>query len=361
MDIIGVFDPLKEEMFQILDKDGNVVKEEFEPKLTDEELKKIYKYMVLTRVADDKAFKLQRQGRMGTYAQSKGQEATQIGIAQAMEKEDWFFPYFRDLGIQLMRGWPLNDFYLYWIGNERGQRLPDDVNNFTISVPVGTQIPHAVGAAWAAKIKGDKIAVLTTFGDGGTSEGDFHEGLNFAGVFQLPIVFVCQNNQYAISVPRKKQSASKTLAQKAIAYGFDGILVDGNDVLAVYVVVKEALDKARNGGEPTLIESYTYRMTDHTTSDDASRYRSEEEIKEWEEKDPIKRFKLYLKNKGIWDEKFEEEVQKEVTELVDKAVKDAEAVPIPEPEEIFKYNYAEMPWNLEEQLEDLKKFLKEEE
>lgn len=213
----------------------------------------------------------------------------------------------------------------------------------------------------AAKIKKDKIAVLCTFSDGATSEGDFHEALNFAGVFKTPNVFVCYNNQYAISTPRAKQTAAKTLAQKAVSYGFDGVLVDGNDILAMYAATKEALEKARAGEGPTLIEAYTYRMANHTTSDDATKYRSEEEVKKWQKRDPIQRFRIYLKNKGIWSESFAKKVEEEAEATVSKAVEEAENTPLPSIEEIFTYTYKNMTPNLKEQQKELKAYLKEKE
>jgi len=256
-------------------------------------------------------------------------------------------------------GFPLKNYYLYWMGNEEGMHIPSDLNLFTLTIPVASQIPHAVGAGMAARIKKEKVAILCTFSDGATSEGDFHEALNFAGVYKTPNVFVCYNNQFAISMPRAKQTASKTLAQKAIAYGFDGILVDGNDVLAVYTATKEALEKAKTGKGPTLIEAFTYRMANHTTSDDASKYRTEEEVKEWEKKDPIERYRLYLKNKGFWDESFEKNIQDQATATVNRAVEEAEKTPLPAVEDLFIYTYKDMPPNLKQQLAELQDFLKE--
>jgi pyruvate dehydrogenase E1 component alpha subunit len=356
MRVIDRYDPFKGEMLQVLDPSGEV-REELEPEFGEEELLSLYRYMVLTRMADEKAVKLQRTGRLGTYAPSRGHEAAQVGSAYALKKEDWMFPYFRDLGAHLVRGYPLRSFYLYWMGSEEGMRIPEGVNNFTIAIPVGSQVPHAVGASWAAKILGHRIAVMVFFGDGATSEGDFHEGMNFSGVFRTPTVFVCLNNQYAISVPRSRQTASETLAQKANAYGFQGVLVDGNDVLAVYVAAREALEKAREGGGPTFIEAYTYRLGDHTTSDDARRYRSEEEVRAWEKREPLIRFRAYLERKGIWSQDYEEELRAEISDEISRAVEEAEAVPPPAVEDLFRYNYAEMPWNLREQMEELREFL----
>jgi pyruvate dehydrogenase E1 component alpha subunit len=355
--ILGKFDPLKGEMFRVLEKEGRIVGGEYEPKLREKDLKQIYYNMLLTRIADDKCLKLQRQGRMGTYPPCIGHEACQVGSAYAMKKEDWMFPYFRDLGAYIARGFPLKNYMLYWMGHEDGMRIPEDLRIFTINIPVGSHLPHSVGFGMAANIMKDKLAIVSYFGDGGTSQGDFHEALNFAGVFKTPNVFVCYNNQYAISVPRSRQSASETLAQKAVSYGIEGIQVDGNDVLAMYAATAEALRRARGNGGPTLIEAFTYRLGDHTTADDAKRYRPEKELKSWIEKDPIKRFKVYLREKGIWSEELEREFSERANDEVSKAVEEAEATPPPTPEEVFLYTYANMPPHLEEQLRELKEFL----
>ncbi len=341
-------------MFQILDEKGNV-RPELEPELEEKDLVRFYQYMLISRIADEKAFALQREGRMGTYPQLKGHEAIQIGSAMALKEEDWMFPVYRDLGAMMIRGVPLYLIYLYWMGFEVGSCFPEGVKVFPFTVPVGSQISIGMGHAWAAKLKGEKRVNLVSFGDGATSEGDFHDGLNFAGVFKAPAVFLCNNNQWAISVPLDRQTSSPTIAQKALAYGFKGIRVDGNDILAMHVATKEALGKARDGGGPTLIEAYTYRMSDHTTADDASRYRTEEEVKEWEAKDPIHRFKIYLQSKNIWNEELEAEIRKEGTEIVADAVKRSEEAAPPTPEEIFKFTYKEMTPQLEEQLEELQR------
>ncbi|MCX9026234.1 MAG: pyruvate dehydrogenase (acetyl-transferring) E1 component subunit alpha [Candidatus Methanoperedens sp.] len=338
----------------VLDSEGNVDKS-LEPALDNETLEKFYRTMVLTRMFDDKAIKLQRQGRMLTYGSCLGQEASQIGSAFAMKPDDWFFPAFREHGVQIARGIPLKLLYIYWMGSEdANMNLPQ--KNFTISIPVATQVLHAVGAAWAAKIKKQDIASVVYFGDGATSEGDFHEGMNFAGVFRTPTVFICQNNQYAISLPREKQTASKTLAQKALAYGFEGIQVDGNDALAVYSATKAALEKARSGGGPTLIECFTYRLGAHTTSDDPTKYRKKDEEEEWRKKDPVKRFRIYLEKKGIWSQDYEEKLLKEITAEIEKAVEEAESH-IPIVENMFKYVYAEITPNLKEQMEELQNII----
>jgi len=344
-------------LLQILGEDGSF-DEGLEPKLPEEELRKLYYLMVLTRTFDERCLKLQRQGRMGTYAPAAGQEAAQVGSAYALKESDWLFPAFREQGALITRGLPLKNLLLIWMGNEEGNRIPEGLNIFTIAIPVATQIPHAVGAAWAAKLKGDEVAVLVYFSDGATSVGDFHEAANFAGVFQTPTVFFCQNNQYAISLPRSRQTAAETLAQKAYAYGFEGIQIDGNDLLAVYKATKEALDKARSGGGPTMIEAVTYRYGPHTTSDDPRRYRKDEEVEEWKAKrDPLKRFRLYLEKKGLWDEQAEAQAWEKAAAEVAQAVEEAEAAPQRDVADIFKYVYAEMPQNLQEQLEELRHFL----
>lgn len=353
---MGLFDdyhPLKGKMFQILKPDG-MLHPEFKPPISDQETFDLYKKMVFIRLADQKALMLQRQGRMGTYAPIWGQEACQVGSAVLLQKGDWVFPAFRELGAALMMGIPLKTMYLYWMGYEEGSRAPEGINMMPVSIPVGTHILHAVGTAWAAKIREDRIVTIAYFGDGATSKGDFHEAMNFAGVFKTPTLFFCQNNQFAISVPRKIQTASDTIAQKALAYGMDGIQVDGNDLFAVYVATKEAIEKARSGGGATLIEGVTYRFGPHTTADDPTKYRREEEIEPWKELDPLIRLRRYLKGKGFWSEEVEKRVTEEVQQEIDQAVKEAEAVPAPEVEDIFRYVYAEMTPQLKEQMEYLK-------
>jgi pyruvate dehydrogenase E1 component alpha subunit len=271
-----------------------------------------------------------------------------------LRKEDWIFPAFRELAATLTMGVPLKTFFLYWMGNEMGSRAPEGINVMPVAIPVGTQPLHAVGVAWAAKLKGEKIVTLTYFGDGATSKGDFHEAMNLAGVFKTPTIFFCQNNQFAISVPRKMQTASATIAQKAIAYGFDGIQVDGNDLFAVMAATKEAVEKARSGGGPTFIEGVTFRFGPHTTADDPTKYRTEEEIEPWKPRDPFVRLRLYLKGKGLWNEEAEERATEEGQKQIDEAVKEAEAAPVPAPEDIFQYVFSEMTPPLKEQLEYLK-------
>src|SRR3989344_465059 len=333
---------------QIMDEEGNI-DENLMPNISDSDIIKLYEVMNLVRAFDIKAFALQRQGRLGTYAPVLGQEASQVGTAFAINNNDWVFPTFRENGVLITRGYPMHMILQYWGGDERGQKCPVDMNIFPISVPVSTQIPHAVGAAWASKLKNDDAAALCYLGDGATSKGDFHEAMNFAGVFKVPCVFIVQNNQWAISLSRKKQTSSETLAQKAIAYGFEGIQVDGNDVFAVYKETKEALEKARDGKGPTLIECYTYRIADHTTSDDAKRYRKTEEVEAWKKKDPILRLQKFLQKKNLWTKNYEEKLQQRIAQQIDKAVLAYETLAPSKAGEIFDYTYAKKPKKLEEQ------------
>ncbi len=341
---------------EILDKEGNV-DETLMPELDNETIKKMYEWMVFTRIFDDTLFRMQREGRIGTYAQTFGQEA-QVGTAFAMAKDDWFFPSFREHGILMTRGLPPELLIQYFAGDY--VKIPNGVNCFPIAVPVSTQTLHAVGAAWAFKTKKEKKASVVYLGDGGTSKGDFHEGMNFAGALRLPCVIVCQNNQWAISVPRSRQTAAETIAQKAIAYGFEGVQVDGNDIFAVYKAMKDAIEKAHSGGGPTFIECETYRMGHHTTSDDATRYRTEEDVKMWAQRDPIERLRKYLEKKGLWNQKYEQELITVSEEKVAKAVKTAEGRQTPTPESIFDNVYDKPTKELEEQREYLLKVVKKE-
>jgi pyruvate dehydrogenase E1 component alpha subunit len=342
----------KIEYLQILDEEGNC-DELLMPSLSNDEIKKIYEMLILIRTFDQKAFNMQRQGRLGTYIQFKGQEACQVGSAFALEDNDFIFPMYRNSGLLIARKHPIVQVLQYWGGDERGLRAPDNVNNFPISIPVGTQEVHAVGAAWAAKLKGTRQIAATYFGDGATSKGDFHEAMNFAGVFNVPVIFICENNQFAISVPRNKQTRSETIAQKAIAYGFEGIQVDGMDIFAVYKAMKDAVEKARNGKGPTLIECFTYRMCDHSTSDDASKYRPKEEVELWAKKDSIERLEKYMRKKNLLDDSYKESIAARSKDIVEKSVTEFEKMPAPDPKDIFKYVFAEMTPQQKEEMEGL--------
>ena len=318
---------------QIMYESGNIDGALFPKELTDDMLIEIYKQMNLARSVDAKVLSLQRQGRAATYAPLLGQEATQIGSAYAMRKDDFFVPNFRQHGVYIARKFPLDLFFLYWRGFEEGSAIPSGFNGTPVTVPVSTQLPHAAGLAYAYKYKGLAHAVITYVGDGGTSEGDFAESLNFSGVFKLPAIFIIENNQWAISESRKKQTAAGTLAQKAIAAGIDSIQVDGNDAIAVYKATKDAIEKSASG--PTVIECITYRMTMHTTSDDPSKYRDQNEVDAWKRRDPILRLSLYLKSKGLWNDDNESEMHAAHAKQIDDAVAKAETFK-PNPKSIFE-------------------------
>jgi len=347
--------PYRIEYLSILDEKAKLDKD-LEPDLDKDFLLKIHRGMLLGRRFDERLLQLQRQGRMGTFAPIQGQEASQIGAVAALEDSDWLVPSFREMAAELWRGKKMEKVILLYAGYNEGAEIPNDQNNLPVAIPVGTQTLHAAGIAYAMKYRGTKEVAMAFFGDGATSEGDFHEALNFAGVFQVPAVFVCQNNHWAISIPRNKQTRSKTLAQKALAYGIPGIQVDGNDVLAVYSAAKEAVDRARAGGGPTLIECVTYRMSVHTTADDPKRYRQENEVQEWVAKDPLVRFQKYLKGKKVLTNKkievIEEEIRQEIKEAVEKTEKRMEE--IGDPLLMFDHIFAALPPYLQEQREELK-------
>jgi pyruvate dehydrogenase E1 component alpha subunit len=290
---------------------------------------------------------------LGTFARVAGQEGAHVGAAFALRPEDWLVPAFRETGALLLRGVLMEQLLQFWGGDERGAAFPKELRTLPMAIPVGTHMLHAAGIAWAMKHAGEEVAVLTFFGEGATSEGDFSEAMNMAGVFQVPVVFFCQNNQYAISVPFTKQTASPTVAQKALAYGMFGVQVDGNDVFAVYRVTAEALERARAGAGPTLIEAHTYRVADHTTSDDARRYRSEEEVEKWRQRDPIERLARYMRAAGLLDDAAAAEVVSAADQRVAEAVAAFEALPPPGPEEIFAHVYSEITPTLAEQRAEL--------
>ncbi|MCI4371321.1 MAG: pyruvate dehydrogenase (acetyl-transferring) E1 component subunit alpha, partial [Thermoplasmata archaeon] len=303
---------------------------------------------------------LQRQGRIGFYVPSTGEEACQVGSAMALDKRDWVFPAYREPGCALWRGFSLETLIAQAYGNakdpQHGRQMPSHfgskaIHYVTVSSPVGTQIPHAVGAAWAAKIRKEDVVTLTLFGDGATSEGDFHAGMNFAGVFKAPTIFFCKNNQWAISVPLSRQTASKTIAEKAQAYGMEGVRVDGNDLLAVYAATKAAVEKARAGGGPTLIEALTYRMGPHSSSDDPTRYRAQSEVDQWQRRDPIERMRRYLELKGLWSSPADEKLRAEIDDLIQNTIKEVERHPPPAIETLFGDVYAEMTPQIKEQME----------
>ena len=340
------------ERLEILDTEGGVdtaLMPEIDPSRT----RDLYRDMVLMRTFDTKALKLQRQGRMGTWPPIKGQEAIQAGVALAMGENDWLIPAFREHGIMVLRGVPLHLVFAYWAGDERGSSYPEEVRCFPVAVPVGSQWQHGTGVGLSLKLRDEDAVAVTFGGDGSTSEGDFHEAVNCAGVFGTKTVFVIQNNQWAISMPLHQQTAAETLAQKAHAYGIPGIQVDGNDVFAVYAAATEAIERTRRGDGPSLIEAVTYRLVDHTTADDASRYRPEDELEKWEGRDPILRLRRYLVEQGLWDEDQETVLLEEATSWVDAQVKALEEMEPQAPEEIFTSMYAAMPPHVVEQMQSL--------
>ncbi len=340
------------ERLEILDTEGGV-DTALMPEIDPSRIRDLYRDMVQMRTFDSKALKLQRQGRMGTWPPIKGQEAIQAGVALAMGDNDWLIPAFREHGIMVLRGVPLHLVFAYWAGDERGSSYPEDVRCFPVAVPVGSQWQHGTGVGLSLKLRDEDAVAVTFGGDGSTSEGDFHEAVNCAGVFGTKTVFVIQNNQWAISVPLHRQTAAETLAQKAHAYGIPGIQVDGNDVFAVYAAATEAIERTRRGEGPSLIEAVTYRLGDHTTADDASRYRPEEELEKWEGRDPILRLRRYLVEQELWDDDQETVLLEEATSWVDGQVKALEEMEPQAPEEIFTSMYAAMPPHVVEQMQSL--------
>ncbi len=335
--------------FQVMDENGAIDKSLYPQDLSDDRIVEMYKSMLFARNLDAKTLSLQRQGRADTFAPLVGEEATQIGTAFAMRKDDILVPNFRQHGAYLARGLPLESYFLYWRGYEEGNSKVKEINALPVIVPVGTQMPHAAGIAYAQKYRNKDVAVVAFVGDGGTSEGDFYEAINFAGVNKLPMISIIENNQWAISVPRNRQSAAQTLAQKAIAAGIKGVQVDGNDVIGVYKVVKDAIDHARDG--PTVIECVTYRMGMHTTSDDPSKYRPEADVDKWKAKDPLKRVGAYLRAKGLWDDAKEKQATDEQMAKIDEAVANAEAFK-PDPKSMFENVYSFVPEVLKEEEDD---------
>ncbi len=326
---------------QILDDDGRVLDGATVPDIDDEELVAIYEEMRYARVLDERATSLHRQGRMGTYPPLQGHEAAQVASTHALADTDWLSFQYREHGAVVSRGIS-HEYLLYWMGHEVGNEWLADRRIFPINISIGSHLPHATGMAWAASLSGDDLAVACHFGDGATSEGDFHEALNFAGVFDAPVIFVCNNNQYAISVPRDRQTASETIAQKADAYGFPGVQVDGMDPLAVYRVTRTAAQRAKAAEpaapRPSLIEAVMYRLGAHTTVDDPTNYRDDAEVDRWRDKDPIPRMETFLREQGLLDDEriaaIGQRARDDITDLVDAA----ESVQ-PDPESMFEHAY----------------------
>lgn len=346
--------PDRIEFISVLDEKGNW-DESLTPDIPRELLLKLYRFMLLGRRFDERQLSLQRQGRLGTFPPISGQEASQLGAVAPLLPTDWMVPSFRETAAEVFRGRSLESVLLANNGYAEGGLSPAGMRNLPVSIPVGSQILHAVGLAWAIRYRGLTDVAMTFFGDGATSEGDFHEGLNFAGVFQVPVIFVCQNNQWAISIPREKQTRSKTIAQKAISYGIPGVQVDGNDILAVYVAAREAVDRARRGEGPTLIECVTYRMSLHTTADDPKRYRGEEEVELWSQKDPLVRFQDYLKTRELINDEDIKALKADIAGEIQQAVERAEGEMkrFNGPVKMFDHVYAELPPHLNAQRQSL--------
>jgi pyruvate dehydrogenase E1 component alpha subunit len=355
--------PYDLECLSILDEDGNLDRD-LEPDLPKDLLLGLHRAMLLGRRFDERMLRLQRQGRIGTFAPIRGQEAAQLGAVAPLRESDWVVPAFRETAAEIYRGQPLESVLLFYGGYNQAGKVPENVKNLPVAVPVGTQIPHAVGLGYAIRYRGKDDVAMVFFGDGATSQGDFHEALHFAGVFHTPTVFVCQNNHWAISVPRSQQTRAETLAQEGLGHGIPGIQVDGNDILAVWVAAKEAVDRARAGDGPTLIECVTYRLSMHTTADDPTRYRSDEEVEMWEKRDPLPRFQKYLEDKGLLSDdgikKLEDEIQAEIQEAVKRAEDRMEELS-KEPLVMFEHLYAELPPYLQEQRDELARELAEKE
>ncbi|MGH8928196.1 MAG: pyruvate dehydrogenase (acetyl-transferring) E1 component subunit alpha [Acidimicrobiia bacterium] len=320
-------------MFQILTPSGGLVgAAPMDLRMT----RRLYRAMVFARTYDRKGTALQKQGRLATYAPLEGQEAAQIGSAATLHPDDWMVATYRDAAAMWMQGYPLELLFAGRTGDERGGSPPDHVPVLPPSITVGGHMVHAVGLAWTAKRLNEHRVAITYFGDGATSEGDFHEAMNFAAVFEVPCVFLCQNNGWAISLPREAQTRSETIAQKAIAYGMPGHQVDGNDLFAVYQTTLEAVERARSGGGPTLIEAVTYRIGPHTTADDPGRYRSAESTAEWARRDPLERVRLFLSERDEWTEAWQAQVEDEATVEIDRAIELAEALPAPNAGDLFE-------------------------
>jgi 2-oxoisovalerate dehydrogenase E1 component alpha subunit len=351
-----------DEPFSILSDDGSVRSGARPPAVSDEQALALYRGMLQVRLVDDRMMKLQRQGRLGFYMQSMGEEATHFGGAFSIELRDWVFPSYREPGVFFWRGYTIPEYVNQLHGNAedpiKGRQMPVHhsarwLNMVSISSPVGTQIPQAVGMAMAARMRKKDDVALVYFGEGATSTGQFHVGMNFAGVYKAPCIFFCRNNGWAISTPGNHQTASKSIAIKALAYGMPGVRVDGNDLLAVIAVMQDAVARARAGEGPTLIEAVTYRRAGHSSSDDPSVYRDPAEPKQWEAKDPLERWRRHLEQRGLWSQAVHDRYAQEITDELTAAVKHAGAVGSPPVESLFDDVFAELPPHLKEQKAEL--------
>ncbi|MGI9012647.1 MAG: pyruvate dehydrogenase (acetyl-transferring) E1 component subunit alpha [Phycisphaerales bacterium] len=330
------------EHISILDEHGTFDSKLGKGLIPDKDAVALYVHMLRCRELDVIAFKLQRSGRMGTYPENRGQEATSLGAAYALGKKDWLVPCYRENAGLFWRGLPMEYVLLHWMGDERGNEIPEGLNITPLAIPIGTQMLHATGLAWAEKYRKSGTIACTFFGDGATSEGDFHEAANFAANLDLPVIFFCQNNGWAISVPSKIQCSAPTVAQRGVAYGMESVQLDGNDIFAVVYAVKKAAKLARDENRPTFIEALTYRLGDHTTADDASRYRDPKELEAWKNRDPLIRLRKYLTERKLWDDKKQDAAEAEAKERVVEVVKRAEGIASPDITEFFDHMYAEI-------------------
>ncbi|MEM8834507.1 MAG: pyruvate dehydrogenase (acetyl-transferring) E1 component subunit alpha [Planctomycetota bacterium] len=342
---------------QILDEKGNLDANLARGTLKDKDVIELYEQISICRHYDEIAFKLQRSGRMGTYPQNKGQEAGPAGVGLALRHhspDNWLVPCYRENIALFLNGLPMEKILLHWMGDERGNQIPQGVNVTPISIPIGTHPLHAAGLAWAMKYRGEENVAVAFFGDGATSEGDVHEAMNFASALNLPCIFFCQNNRWAISVPLEKQTGSETIVQKGVAYGLHCVQIDGNDIFASYKATKDAIKRAVKDGKPTFIEAVTYRLGDHTTADDARRYRDEKEVAKWAKRDPLIRIRKYLEAQELWDDDKQSALEAKAKEIVSEVVKKAEGIEAPTTDDIFDYTFFELPDELIKQRETLR-------
>ncbi len=351
------FDPAEDKMLQVIDNNGKVISKELVPKLSDEEMLKLYKDMLFVRTLDHMIVSYQRQGRVYTYPPNYGQEAIGVAAGAVLRHDDWLVPAFRELGAWLAKGATMKDVFMFNMGFEEGTKFAGANHMLPSSVPIASQLLHASGIGYAIKYQKKDEVAMAFVGDGGTSEGDFHEALNFAGVWKVPVIFVVQNNQYAISVPVKMQTASINMAIKSKAYGIKGIKVDGNDIFAMLTAFRYAHEYARKESQAVLIEAVTYRKGAHTTSDDPTKYRTTDEEKEWDKKDPLRRMKLFLEKKKLWSDDQEKKLVDEYEKEIDRQFLETEQTVQYPLEDAIKYTYAEMPQDLRDQQIEHEKFL----
>lgn len=351
------FDPAEDKMLQVIDNNGKVISKELMPQLSDDEMLKLYKDMLFVRTLDHMIVSYQRQGRVYTYPPNYGQEAIGVAAGSVLRHEDWLVPAFRELGAWLAKGATVKEVFMFNMGFEEGTKFAGANHMLPSSVPIASQLLHASGIGYAIKYQKKDEVAMAFVGDGGTSEGDFHEALNFAGVWKVPVIFVVQNNQYAISVPVKMQTASVNMAIKSKAYGIKGIKVDGNDIFAMLTAFRYAHEYARKEQQAVLIEAVTYRKGAHTTSDDPTKYRTTDEEKEWDKKDPLRRMRLFLEKKKLWSDDHEKKLVDEYEKEIDRQFIETEQTVQYPLEDVFKYTYAEMPQELRDQQIEHEKFL----